>query len=157
MTAKMSWVLLAAVVVLGSAAPTAGVAAEGVGELFKSDDWKVEKHVPVIDCPDVFTAGEATTITVTVGKEIPHPNTTAHHIRWIRVYFRPEGSPFAHEVASFELAAHGASVEGPDTSTLYTQPKVTVAFATEEPGMLYATSFCNIHGLWQSSRAITVK
>jgi desulfoferrodoxin (superoxide reductase-like protein) len=25
---------------------------EKVGDLFKSSDWRKEKHVPVIECPD---------------------------------------------------------------------------------------------------------
>lgn len=149
--------LAAAVIVLLLAPSIAVSAPERVGELYEADDWKVEKHVPVIDCPDVFAANEPTTITVTVGKEISHPNTTVHHIRWLRLFFLPEGSEFAYEVASFELAAHGESVKGADTSTLYTQPSVTVEFMTGEPGMLYATAFCNIHGLWESSRKITVQ
>ncbi|MBN2565038.1 MAG: class II SORL domain-containing protein [Candidatus Eisenbacteria bacterium] len=128
-----------------------------VGELYRTDDWTVEKHVPVIDCPDVFVAGEPTAITVTVGKEIAHPNTTTHHIRWLRLFFLPDGSPFPYEVASFELTAHGESVEGPDTSTLYTQPSLTVEFTTGRPGTLYATAYCNIHGLWESSKAIEVR
>jgi superoxide reductase len=148
-------VIAAAVCALVSA--TALPAAENVGELYKADDWKVEKHVPVIDCPDVFAANEPMTVTVTVGKEISHPNTTVHHIRWMRLFFLPEGSEFAYEVASFELTAHGESVKGADTSTLYTQPSVTVEFMTGEPGTFFATAYCNIHGLWESSKAITVQ
>jgi superoxide reductase len=157
MTARAFRTPPAVVMAIGLTLLAAGAAVGGVGELYKADDWTVEKHVPVIDCPDVFTAGEPTTITVTVGKEIAHPNTTVHHIRWLRLFFVPEGSAFAYEVASFELAAHGESVKGPDTSTLYTEPRVTVDFATGEPGTLYATAFCNIHGLWESSKTIAVR
>lgn len=134
-----------------------GGAIAGVGDLYKSADWKVEKHVPAIICPDVFARGETTPVTVSVGEEIPHPNTTDHHISWIRLYFIPEGGPYAYEIGYFEFNAHGASTEGPDTSTLYTRPRATVEFRTEVPGTLYATSFCNIHGLWESSKAITIK
>jgi len=58
-----------------------------IKDLIQSADWKKEKHVPVIDSPDSAKKGEAVKVTLTVGKEIPHPNTTAHHIRWIAVYF----------------------------------------------------------------------
>ena len=65
-------------------------------ELFQSADWKKEKHVPVIDAPPKAKKGEFTKITVSVGKEIAHPNTTEHHIRWIEVYFLPKGEKFAN-------------------------------------------------------------
>jgi superoxide reductase len=133
-----------------------GAAAGDVTEIYQTDQWATEKHVPVIDCPDTFVAGEMTEVTVEVGKEIEHPNTTEHHIRWIRLYFLPEGSPFAYEIGSFEFAAHGESVGGPNTSTIYTNHKLTTEFRTEVPGTLYATAFCNIHGLWESSKAISV-
>ncbi len=45
----------------------------------QTDDWKTEKHVPVIDIKKVED-GRAH-VMVSVGKEIPHPNTTAHHIK----------------------------------------------------------------------------
>jgi superoxide reductase len=127
-----------------------------IGETFRTDDWRTEKHVPVIDCPVEFVAGEPTTVTVTVGKEIPHPNTTTHHINWIRLYFLPADSNVPYEVGSFEFSAHGASVLGADTSTLYTDPKISVDFRTSVPGIFYATASCNIHGLWESAKAITV-
>ena len=57
-------------------------------ELYQSADWKKEKHVPVIDAAPKAKKGEWIPVVVTVGKEIAHPNTTAHHIRWIELYFR---------------------------------------------------------------------
>jgi superoxide reductase len=38
--------------------------------------------VPVIECPDALKSGKRFEIKVSVGKEIAHPNTTEHHIRW---------------------------------------------------------------------------
>ena len=131
-------------------------ASAGVGDLYRTDDWKGEKHVPVIECPTEFKAGEPTTVTVTVGKEIAHPNTTGHHIRWIRLYFIPADSSIPYEIANFDFAAHGESILGADTSTLYADPKVTVDFRTGVSGALYATAYCNIHGLWESMKPIAV-
>jgi superoxide reductase len=148
-------VLSAALVVAAIVVPAIGAA--GVGDLYRSEDWKIEKHVPAIICPDAFGSGEPTPVTVSVGEEIPHPNTTDHHIRWIRLYFIPEGGSYAYEIGYFEFNAHGASTQGPDTSTLYTRPRATIEFRTEVPGTLYATSFCNIHGLWESSKAIAIE
>jgi len=50
---------------------------ERIGEA----DWKKEKHVPVIDCPDEVKAGESVQVKISPGKAVEHPNTTGHHIR----------------------------------------------------------------------------
>jgi superoxide reductase len=60
-------------------------------ELYQSADWKTEKHVPVIECPDQVKADEFFEIRASIGKEVAHPNTTEHHIRWIELLFKPEG------------------------------------------------------------------
>ena len=46
---------------------------------------------------------------------------------------------------------------GADTSTLYTQPKVTVEFVTGVSGTFYAAAYCNIHGLWESFKVVAVE
>ena len=74
-----------------------------LGNLFQEADWKSEKHVPVIDCPDSVKSGETFEIRVSIGKEVAHPNTTDHHIRWIQVFFQPEDVPnleFEHSSAA---------------------------------------------------------
>ncbi len=126
-------------------------------DLFQSADWKKEKHVPVIGCAEKAAKGQLIVVSVSVGKEIPHPNTTAHHIRWIELYFQPDGEKFPYQLFHADLSAHGESVQGADTSSVYTHPEVTVRFKTEKPGMLFASSYCNIHGLWQSSQAVKVE
>ncbi|MEW6529205.1 MAG: class II SORL domain-containing protein [Thermodesulfobacteriota bacterium] len=129
----------------------------GVGELYQSGDWKAEKHVPVIECPDVVTAGELFDVKASLGKEIAHPNTTEHHIRWIQLFFKPEGAKFSYQIGSFEFTAHGESVEGPNTGPVYTHHSVVASLKTSKPGVLYATAYCNIHGFWESSKSIKVK
>ena len=128
-----------------------------IGELIQESDWKTEKHVPVIDCPDVVKKGQFFEVTASIGKEVAHPNTTAHHISWISIYFHPEGEKFPCQIGTFEFNAHGASVEGPDTSTVYTHHKVTAWMKTDKPGTVFATSLCNIHGLWQYSKQIKIE
>jgi superoxide reductase len=128
-----------------------------IGELYQSADWKKEKHVPVIKSPETVKAGEIVEVKVTVGEEVAHPNTTAHHIRWIDLYFQPEGVKFPYQIGKIEFTAHGASTEGEDTSTIYTHHRGTINFKTGKSGTLYAASFCNIHGLWESSRKIKVE
>jgi len=122
-----------------------------IKELFQSADWKKEKHVPVIELSGAFKRDEPVRVAVTVGKEIPHPNTTEHHIEWIEVYFLPEGEKFPHTIGRFEFSAHGASTEGPNASSIYTNPEIVSILKTGKPGTVMATSYCNIHGLWSSS------
>jgi superoxide reductase len=126
-------------------------------DLYQSADWKKEKHAPVIEAPDAVKKGDAVAIAVSVGKEIPHPNTTPHHIRWIEVYFQPEGGKFPFQIARFDFTAHGESPDGPDTSTVYASPSVQCSFKTEKPGTIMASSYCNIHGLWESSRKLVIQ
>ncbi|MFH1441484.1 MAG: class II SORL domain-containing protein [Candidatus Omnitrophota bacterium] len=125
-----------------------------VKELFQTADWKTEKHVPVIDSQDNIKKGEILNVTVSVGKQIPHPNTTEHHIEWIEVYFLPKDEVFPYCIGRFELSSHGASVQGPNTSTVFTQATVACSFKTEKSGVIIADSYCNIHGLWKSKKDI---
>ena len=129
---------------------------EAMKELYQAADWKKEKHVPVIEAPASVARGGVVTLTVSVGKEIPHPNTTPHHIRWIEVYFHPEGAKFPFQVARVDFTAHGESPDGPDTSTVYTAPTLQCGFKTEKPGTILASSYCNIHGLWESSAKLAL-
>jgi superoxide reductase len=118
-------------------------------ELYQTADWKSEKHVPVIEVGDIVK-DKVTEVKITVGKEIPHPNTTEHHIRWIELLFLPEGEKFPYQVGRAEFTAHGESVEGANKGAVYTEPIALFAFKTSRSGKLIATSFCNIHGLWRS-------
>lgn len=126
------------------------------GELFQVADWKTEKHAPVIECADEVKAGEVVHITLSVGKEIAHPNTTEHHIRWIELYYHAEGDKFPYQLGRFDFSAHGEATTGPNTGPAYSQPFAQVAVKLAKAGVLYATSLCNIHGLWASAKAIKV-
>ena len=127
-----------------------------LSDFVKSADWHNEKHVPVIEAPDKVKAGEWTTITVSVGKEIPHPNTTEHFIAWIALHFVPEGAKLSYELARCELSAHGQAATGANTGPAYTDSTVSVRVKLDKPGSLHATSYCNIHGLWESSEAVAL-
>ncbi|MBN1794491.1 MAG: class II SORL domain-containing protein [Candidatus Omnitrophica bacterium] len=125
-------------------------------DLFQTADWKQEKHVPVIDGPDTVKKGGVIQVTATVGKEIAHPNKTEHHIRWIELYFQPDGEKFPYQIGRADFTAHGESTQGPDTSTVYTQSQVVLNFKTDKPGTIHAASYCNIHGVWSSSKKIAI-
>jgi len=122
-----------------------------LGDHIKTADFKNEKHVPVIELPSVVKPGEPLQITVSVGKEIPHPNTTEHFIAWIELYYLPEGGKFAYHLGRADFLAHGASTEGPNTITCNTEPQAVFKVKLDLPGELIATSWCNIHGLWEGS------
>jgi superoxide reductase len=125
-------------------------------DLFQSADWKKEKHVPVIELPEKAKKDENIKITVSVGKEISHPNTTEHHIACMELYFLPEGGKFPYLIGRAEFSAHGASTEGPNTSMVYTHHEATFTMRTGASGTVFATSYCNIHGLWASSAELKV-
>ena len=113
-----------------------------LGELIKTaaEEGK-EKHVPVIelmDCPEAGCTGKL--VKVTVGKEVPHPNTVEHHIKWITL-FGVKGGVAVH-IATFDL--------GPT----YGAPEVTLHVNLEGFSELIALEYCNIHGLWESSLAL---
>jgi superoxide reductase len=128
-----------------------------IGELYQTADWKSEKHVPVIECPDSVTADEMFEVKVSLGKEVAHPNTTEHHIRWIQLYFKPEADKFAYQVGNFEFCAHGESTEGADKGPVYTNHSATAALKIKKPGTLIATALCNIHGLWENAKSLSLR
>lgn len=130
---------------------------EKIGSLIQEADWKKEKHVPVIECSDTISEDELFEVKVGLGKEIAHPNTTEHHIRWIDVYFHPEGEKFPYQLGHYEFNAHGESINGANESTIYTHHAVTTYYKTSKPGAILAVALCNIHGLWQSSKKIKVE
>jgi len=125
-----------------------------LSERIQEADWKTEKHVPVIECPDQVKAGEFFEVKVSIGKEIAHPNTTEHHIRWIQLYFHPEGEKFTYHLGSYEFSAHGEAVAGANQGPAYAEPQVTATVKLTKSGTLYALALCNIHGLWQSAKEI---
>ncbi len=122
---------------------------KSIGNLYQSGDWKGEKHVPVIHAPENARADELLQVKVVIGEEIPHPNTFEHHIVWIKLYFHPEGHKFPVEIGTANLSAHGEA-------ELLTEPNVVFNFKAKTSGTLYATSYCNIHGLWENSVELTI-
>jgi len=126
-------------------------------DLLQSADWKAEKHVPVIEVADKISKGQLINLEVSVGKQIPHPNTTEHHISYIEVYFLPQAEKFPYQIGRFEFNSHGASAGGPNTSTIFTEPKVTLVFKSEKSGTIIASSYCNIHGIWTDGKEIKIE
>ena len=122
-----------------------------LSSLIKSADWKAEKHVPVITVHSPYASPfpvprSPIEIEISVGKEIPHPNTLEHHIAWAALYFVADGSQLPVELARAEFRAHG-----PD---LFTAPVLKATITLPKSGTLHAVASCNIHGLWESEMMI---
>ena len=120
------------------------------GKFLQSGDWKGEKHVPVIHAPEKVKAGELVEIGVSIGDEIPHPNTFEHYISWIKVFYFEEGGKFPVELADFQFKAHGEGEK-------YTEPYGTTKVKLNKSGTIHAISYCNIHGDWENSQDIVVE
>ena len=108
----------------------------------QSGDWKGEKHVPAITI--LSAKRDEVVVKVRVGEEIAHPNTFEHNIKWIKLFYLPEGAKLPIQVADFSFTAHG---EGES----FTDPQGVATFKAEKNGKLLAQSYCNIHGLWEDS------
>ena len=121
----------------------------------QSADWKSEKHAPMIDAPDAVRAGETFTATLHLGAAIAHPNTPQHHIAWMSLYFLPEGGKMPIQLAHAEFTAHAASMTDQPGPAL-SQPRMSVDVQLAKGGTLQALAYCNLHGLWQSSKPIAV-
>lgn len=99
-----------------------------------------KKHTPVIDAPSKVKKDEAFEIKVEVGKLLAHPNESAHFIEWVELYC---GDTFLGRVnysggASYPVATF----------------KVQLSHAH---GPIKAWAKCNIHGLWEGIKDITVE
>ena len=127
-----------------------------LSDRLQTADWQKEKHVPIIEAPETVKANEFFQVKATLGKAVAHPNTTEHHIRWIALYFLPEGSQFSIEVGYFTFSAHGEAVKGPNQGPVYTNHSIIAEMKTTKPGTLSAMAYCNIHGLWQFNKQLNV-
>jgi superoxide reductase len=111
-----------------------------LSELIKGADQEgKEKHVPVIELVDCPECGEKV-VKITVGKDVPHPNTVEHHIKWIMLY--GVKTALAVHVATFDL--------GPT----YGVPTVVTHVNLADFSRLIAIEYCNIHGLWEGEIAL---
>ncbi len=125
-----------------------------IGNHVQSADWKAEKHVPVIELKGPAKKGEAFDVSLSVGAEIAHPHTTEHHIRYIKLFYKPDGEKFLIHLGTYLFEAHAESVEGANAGSAKCEPKVVTTVTLEKPGELVALSYCNIHGLWDNTAKV---
>jgi superoxide reductase len=60
-------------------------------------------------------------------------------------------------VGNFEFCAHGESAAGADQGPVYTNHAATASLKVKKAGTLLATAFCNIHGLWENAKPLSLK
>jgi len=98
-----------------------------------------KKHLPVIDAPGKTSAGETIQVSVEVGKLLAHPNELAHHIEFIDLY--------EDEVYLTRADFTGGKVN----------PKVTFEVMLKKGGRLRAFCSCNLHGVWEGDKLISIE
>jgi superoxide reductase len=99
-----------------------------------------KKHVPIIEAPQTVKKDEAFNVTVEIGKLLAHPNEPGHFIEWVELYC---GDTFLVRIS----LSGGASL-----------PKITVPVKLSHAhGPLKAWTKCNLHGLWEGIKSITVE
>ncbi len=108
-----------------------------LGELIKTGAQEgKEKHVPVIELVSCKECG-TNAVKITVGKEVQHPNTIEHHIKWVALFGVKNN--IAVHIATFDL--------GPT----YGVPTVVAHANLDDFSELIAVEYCNLHGLWEGS------
>ena len=98
-----------------------------------------KKHLPVIDAPDKASAGETIQVSVEVGKLLAHPNEPTHHIEFIDLY--------EDEVYLTRADFTGGKVN----------PQVTFEVMLKKGGRLRAFCSCNLHGVWEGDKLISIE
>ena len=96
-----------------------------------------EKHVPSIDVKECSSCNELTVIGQ-VGKEVMHPSTAEHHIKYIQLFGETNENKFVH-ISTLELGEEN------------TLPRGKVNIKKGNLKNIIALSFCNIHGVWENS------
>ena len=138
--------LAAGITALDCSKENGGVAMAKFGDvLISPENEGREKHVPHIETASKVAAGESFEVKVIVGKEVPHPNTIEHHIKWIQLFAKEDGGRPAVHVATFDL--------GPS----YASPTITVPVKLNNTSTLFALEFCNLHGVWENSVKVEVE
>ena len=109
--------------------------------LFKAPETEgKEKHVPIIERGSGHNGTHENTVIVTVGKEVPHPNTIEHHIEWIDLYGIKKET---NQVIFIGRCTFNATVSEP-TATFK-------AVNLDQYKALGAVSYCNLHGVWKNT------
>jgi superoxide reductase len=101
-----------------------------------------KKHLPVIEAPNTVKADEEFEVNIHVGgiDGVQHPNEPGHFIEWVELY---SGDTFIGK----QLLSGG-------TSYPVAKFKLKLSHAR---GPLKVRQKCNLHGLWEAKKDITVE
>ena len=109
------------------------------GDILKNKDYGgKEKHVPTIEIGKGKGTDGADVITVLVGKEVAHPNTVEHHIAWAQLMGVKENG-MVIDLGKINFAPS------------FTEPSADFHIPLSEFKSIIATSYCNLHGIWENS------
>lgn len=98
-----------------------------------------KKHLPVIHAPDTAREGAPFEVTVRVGELLAHPNESGHYIQWIELY---AGDKLLCKATLTPISA---------------EPTVTFGIKLNESKTLRAIESCNLHGLWEGVKEISIE
>ncbi len=96
-----------------------------------------KKHSPVIKVPEKIKAGEPFDVEIEIGG-VSHPMERGHYIGWLQL--------FADEIPIVTVAFQPA----------VSRPKAMLTIALEESATLRVLESCNLHGVWESTRNISL-
>ncbi|OGI11191.1 MAG: hypothetical protein A2Y40_04925 [Candidatus Margulisbacteria bacterium GWF2_35_9] len=111
-----------------------------ISKNIKTEDTGMEKHVPFISAKECATCGELS-VTIQVGQNVIHPSTVEHSIKTITLYGKTKEGALK-QLTLFQL--------GDENTVARVRTSVIKGTFTE----LIATSYCNLHGLWEGSLKI---
>jgi superoxide reductase len=98
-----------------------------------------KKHISTIEVPASVKAGEPFDVTITVGKELAHPNEGGHFIQWVELYYNDV------LIGRTELIP-----------TIYEMP-LTMRIKLSKSCTLRALARCNLHGIWEGTAELGVE
>ena len=98
---------------------------------------KEKGHAPFLQTLGIIKSGEPFDLDIQIGETL-HPMTASHYIQWIEVYL---GIDLISRV---------------EFSPLCPQAKITVPLSIKEPSTLRILTRCNLHGIWETTKKITV-
>ena len=123
-----------------------------VSEHIEVDERRTRELAPVIECADMVKAGEWYVVKVTVPDALTNPGIPGDRLRWISLYFQPDGEKVPSHVSLFDFTSEAGAAPVP-----VRKPRdATTSLRGTEPGTLFAVVHCQVRGILQTSKHITV-
>ena len=117
----------------------------------RTKERKVQSHTPVIECPERVEADKIFQIKISLGNGTGHPDTEEHHVRRISLYYSDRDGKVVRQIAGIDFNTRNSSEDAPCSNY---ETLVTAQVASS--GILHAIAYCNVHGLAEAIKEITV-